>query len=333
MEFEQLEMMSCLQYVLESFTEARSTSEATEAANLAQLMSAEDRLNPLTSITNPWDYEILPGNMFADQVRVMEMPGTSQFNICPACNSEGTIHCFHCRGMGTDKCNFCRGTGMKAGVAHPAVYTHPMVATFPHADLSRGYASSSTAMARNGNQIYGLGTPMHFMSKTGVPPPGIGTHDLCYMCHGRGVKECYHCKGNGKKPCSSCCGSGKVRNYTRIKVYFKTEKSEFYTESEIPRKLLANVEGKEIFSEEKQYVLPLTKYPEKEICEQSKLFCAQHLQKCLGVCRVIMQRHSLVAIPVCKVHYALGKSKGIFFVYGTERQCYVPKYPAKCTIL
>ena len=68
MEFEQLEMMSCLQYVLESFTEARSTSEATEAANLTQLMSAEDCLNPLTSITNPWDYEILPGNMFADQV-------------------------------------------------------------------------------------------------------------------------------------------------------------------------------------------------------------------------------------------------------------------------
>jgi hypothetical protein len=28
--------------------------------------------------------------------------------------------------------NFFRGTGMKAGVAHPAIYTHPMIGTFPH---------------------------------------------------------------------------------------------------------------------------------------------------------------------------------------------------------
>lgn len=25
-----------------------------------------------------------------------------------------------------------RGTGMKAGVAHPAIFTHPLVGTFPH---------------------------------------------------------------------------------------------------------------------------------------------------------------------------------------------------------
>lgn len=26
----------------------------------------------------------------------------------------------------------CSGTGMKAGVAHPSVYTHPLIGTFPH---------------------------------------------------------------------------------------------------------------------------------------------------------------------------------------------------------
>ncbi|VDN25616.1 unnamed protein product [Cylicostephanus goldi] len=227
--------------------------------------------------------------MFSDQVRVMEMPGSSSINACSACNSEGTYHCFYCRGLGTDKCNFCRGTGMKAGVAHPAVYTHPM------ADLSRGYASSSTAMVRHGaNQVYGLGTPMHFMSKTGVPPPGIGTHDLCYMCHGRGVKECHHCKGGGKKPCTACCGTGSVRNFTKLKIYFKTERSEFFTQSEVPEKLLYHASGKEIFSEEQPYVLPITKYPVEEVNEKSKQFCAQHLQNSMGMCRVIRVRDFIV---------------------------------------
>ncbi|XGW27766.1 hypothetical protein V3C99_007947 [Haemonchus contortus] len=329
MQFERLEMLSCLHYVLESFTEARSTSEAAEAVNPGQLLD-----HATTSITNPWDYEVQPSRMFTDQVRVLEMPGSSTINPCSVCNSEGTYHCFHCRGYGTDKCNFCRGTGMKSGVAHPAVYTHPMVATFPHADLTRGYASSSTAMVRQGaNQTYGLGTPMHFMSKTGVPPPGIGTHDLCYMCHGRGVKECHHCKGGGKKPCTACAGTGSVRNYTKLKVYFKTERSEFFTESEVPEKLLAQVKGKEIFCEEQPYVLPISKYHVEEVNEKSKLFCAQHLQNSMGTCRVIQQRHCLVAIPVCKVYYTLGKTKGTFYVYGNERQCYVPSFPSKCVIL
>ncbi|KAF1756556.1 hypothetical protein GCK72_013009 [Caenorhabditis remanei] len=104
---------------------------------------------------------------------------------------------------------------MKSGVAHPAVYTHPMIATFPHADLSRGYASSSTGQAR------------------------------------------------------------------------KNEKSEHYTECEIPEKLLLQAEGKRIFEEEQDYIIPISKYRQEDVNNMSKLFCAQHLQKCMGVCRVI----------------------------------------------
>ncbi|CAI5448647.1 unnamed protein product [Caenorhabditis angaria] len=334
MDFDQLEMMSCIQYSLESYTEARSTSEATEAANLASFGEAGSSFSGIGGGgLSPWDFEVMPAQLFVDQVRVFEMPGSSHINVCSGCNSEGTVHCFHCRGSGTDKCSFCRGTGMKSGVAHPAVYTHPMIATFPHADLSRGYASSSTAMVRNGSNSYGIGTPMHFMSKTGVPPPGIGTHDLCYLCHGRGVKECHHCKGGGKKPCTSCGGTGSVRTYTRIKVYFKSERSEHFTESEIPEKLLMAAEGKQIFEEEQDYILPISKYPMQEINNISKQFCAQHLQKCMGVCRVIRQRHQLIAIPICKVHFTLGNEKGHFFVYGTQRLCFFPNFPAKCTIL
>lgn len=58
------------------------------------------------------------------------MPNSIRFSACHACKGEALIHCFHCRGLGTDKCTYCRGTGMKAGVAHPALYTHPMIGTF-----------------------------------------------------------------------------------------------------------------------------------------------------------------------------------------------------------
>ncbi|CCF23330.1 Suppressor of Stomatin mutant Uncoordination [Caenorhabditis elegans] len=338
MNFDRIEPSTSIHYILESFTEARSTSEATEAANFAAMSEASCSLTGGSGALSPWDFEVMPGHLFVDQVRVFEMPGSSQINPCSACNSDGTIHCFHCRGYGTDKCSFCRGTGMKSGVAHPAVYTHPMIATFPHADLSRGYASSSTAMVRHGgsgsgSNSYGIGTPMHFMSKTGVPPPGIGTHDLCYMCHGRGIKECHHCKGGGKKPCTSCSGTGSVRNYTRIKVYFKNEKSEHYTESEIPEKLLFQAEGKRIFEEEQDYIIPISQYQEEDVNKMSKLFCAQHLQKCMGVCRVIRQRHYMNAIPISKVHFSLGGEKGIFYVYGTQKLCYFPNFPSKCVIL
>uniref|UniRef100_A0A1I7U8X2 ZZ-type domain-containing protein n=1 Tax=Caenorhabditis tropicalis TaxID=1561998 RepID=A0A1I7U8X2_9PELO len=335
MNFDRIETSTSIQYILESFTEARSTSEASEAANFAAMNEASCSMSGHLS---PWDFEVMPNQLFVDQVRVFEMPGSSQINPCSACSSEGTIHCFHCRGYGTDKCSFCRGTGMKSGVAHPAVYTHPMIATFPHADLSRGYASSSTATVRHGgsgsgSSSYGIGTPMHFMSKTGVPPPGIGTHDLCYMCHGRGIKECHHCKGGGKKPCTSCAGTGSVRSYTRIKVYFKNERSEHYTESEIPEKLLLQADGKRIFEEEQDYVIPISRYSDEDVNKMSKLFCAQHLQKCMGVCRVIRQRHYMNAIPISKVHYSLGNEKGIFYVYGTQKLCFFPNFPSKCVIL
>lgn len=87
-------------------------------------------------------------------------------------------------------------------------------------DLSRGYPSSGTAVVRppSGGLAYGIGTPVHFMNKAGVPPPGIGQHDLCHFCQGRGIRECSRCKGHGKKPCSACGGSGSIRTYIKLRV-------------------------------------------------------------------------------------------------------------------
>uniref|UniRef100_A0A1I7SEL1 Protein SSUH2 homolog n=1 Tax=Bursaphelenchus xylophilus TaxID=6326 RepID=A0A1I7SEL1_BURXY len=269
--------------------------------------------------------------------KVLELPSTSKLVSCQHCNAEGVAHCFHCRGFGTDKCGYCRGTGMKAGVAHPALYTHPMVGTFPNTDMSRGYPGAGSAIVRppnfSGNKPYAVGTPVHFMAKAGLPPPGIGHHDLCLFCQGRGIKDCHHCKGQGKKTCSSCGGHGSVRQYTKLKVFFAVERSDYFTHSEVPEILLAQASGEVSLMETQSYLMPIKKFPVNEINEVSKKLLAQHMQKSLGACRVIKQRQTVEAIPVAKVHWKLGKKSGIFYVFGTEKLCYIPKSPTKCSIM
>uniref|UniRef100_A0A7E4VL05 Protein SSUH2 homolog n=1 Tax=Panagrellus redivivus TaxID=6233 RepID=A0A7E4VL05_PANRE len=343
MVFEQIEHSACYHYVLDSFTETRSTAEGTEAYTIGQFV--ETHGDPLMAhfgastsggYANPWDYEVVPEESFKVQTKVFELPGSSRLNPCHVCNAEGVSHCFHCRGFGTDKCGYCRGTGMKAGVAHPAVYTHPMVGTFPHADTTRGYPGSSVAMMRpslGNRQAYAVGTPVHFMVKAGLPPPGIGNYDLCLFCQGRGVRECHHCRGNGKKTCSVCGGHGSVRSFTKLKVFFTIEHSEYFTKCEIPEHILRSGQGDVIFEETQPYVLPLKKFTIGEINDASRKYCAQHLQKSLGSCRVIKQRHYVSAFAVAKVYYKLESRTGVFYVFGNQRLCFIPKAPSKCAIM
>ena len=177
---------------------------------------------------------------------------------------------------------------MKSGIPHPAVVTHPMIATVPHGQGDRGYAGTSLATVRKpGGHAYGMGTPVHFLNQTGVPPPGIGHHDLCYFCHGTGIKQCNSCKGQGKRSCSVCGGSGSVRTYTKIKIKFGVERSEFYyDEGGVPEKFLRSVTGEVILAENQPLVLPLKAYPIKDVNEQSKRLLQIQLSKCLGTCKV-----------------------------------------------
>uniref|UniRef100_A0A1I7WEZ3 Ovule protein n=1 Tax=Heterorhabditis bacteriophora TaxID=37862 RepID=A0A1I7WEZ3_HETBA len=71
-------MLSCLHYVLESFTEARSTSEASEAVTHGQFL---DSNRPISTNFNPWNYEVLPGNMFVDQGNRNESWSSSSSSI------------------------------------------------------------------------------------------------------------------------------------------------------------------------------------------------------------------------------------------------------------
>ncbi|KAH7729315.1 Protein SSU-2 c [Aphelenchoides avenae] len=235
MEFFDIEHSTCYRYTLESFTETRSTSESAEAVedsgfsieNYIDITSAGTRVVETQNITfatpqNPWDYEVLPDEEFLEAVKVRDLPDSTRVTRCPSCNGTRLSHCFHCQGHGTDKCLYCRSTGMKAGVAHPAVYTHPMIGTFPNANnpIRGGGHMLPPGIVRppNLDKPYAVGTPVHFMAKAGLPPPGIGQHDLCIHCKGHGIRECGHCKGVGKKACVTCGGNGNARVTTKLKV-------------------------------------------------------------------------------------------------------------------
>lgn len=97
-----------------------------------------------------------------------------------------------CPFSGTSRCSICNGTGMKTGVPHPAVVTHPLIGSYTNSkQTTGGYAGAPRPGfgPSGGAQPYGLGTPIHFHTMTGFPPPGVASMDLCYLCHGRGVKE------------------------------------------------------------------------------------------------------------------------------------------------
>uniref|UniRef100_A0A915E2G5 Thioredoxin domain-containing protein n=1 Tax=Ditylenchus dipsaci TaxID=166011 RepID=A0A915E2G5_9BILA len=291
--FEEIEHSTCYHYMLESFTETRSTAEATEAcASTSSSLhhhgshshgsSHNTSSTPTTTTLNDNTFHQtsqLPDQEFADQTKVLEMPSS---NECPSAI-----------GFGTDKCQYCRGTGMKAGVAHPAVYTHPMN------DPSRGYPGSGSLIVRppgGGNlkdKPYAVGTPVHFMVKAGLPPPGIGQHDLCIFCQGRGISDCHHCKGQGKKSCPTCGGQGNVRVFTKLKVFFS-------------------------FCGEPKLCTTTQKTPYKRNQrDQSEILCCPP-QKSHGSCRLLKQRHCVEAISIAKIKFKLGNKNGYFYVYVTQ---------------
>uniref|UniRef100_A0A183BSU3 Thioredoxin domain-containing protein n=1 Tax=Globodera pallida TaxID=36090 RepID=A0A183BSU3_GLOPA len=184
MDFQEIIQCFCHHYVLESFTETRSVAEAIESSSSVVRNTNEDNTAPLMSpshATNnrtlfatlteqsattrngpvelktmgmsnkdlgqyPWDFDVQPDDDFVSQTKILEMPNSHRLGACHSCKGETLVHCFHCRGSGNDKCTYCRGTGMKAGVAHPAVYTHPMIGTFPGTSVAGASAQSKARL-------------------------------------------------------------------------------------------------------------------------------------------------------------------------------------------
>ena len=72
MNFDRIETSTSIQYILKSFTEARSTSEANEAANFAAMSEASCSMSGDGALS-PWDFEVKPNQLFVDQVRLQSL--------------------------------------------------------------------------------------------------------------------------------------------------------------------------------------------------------------------------------------------------------------------
>ncbi|KRX15477.1 Protein SSUH2 -like protein [Trichinella nelsoni] len=315
-----------MRYRIESFLETRSKQPTCEPGT-DEFEALELHCN------NIWEVPCSPTRMFTEETKVLNMPGSSRIAKCASCHGQGVNLCFHCRNSGSIRCNACNGTGMKSGVPHPAVVTHPLVATFPYYDGSRSYSNASTASASKSRKRFGLGTPAHLSTLTGIPPPGLTIVDLCGVCQGRGLRPCNLCKGFGSKPCTVCNGTGKVRFVTKVRVKYSVLKDEYCHEVHLPDEELQKVTGDLVLVECQPVVLPIKKFPIPAISEQSERLIKAHLQKQTPSTKILKQRQTLEAVPIAEVLYEVGNRTNKFWVLGRERVAYVPQYPKKCSIL
>ncbi|XP_003380417.1 conserved hypothetical protein [Trichinella spiralis] len=240
-----------MRYRIESFLETRSKQPTCEPGT-DEFEALELHCN------NIWEVPCSPTRMFTEETKVLNMPGSSRIAKCASCHGQGVNLCFHCRNSGSIRCNACNGTGMKSGVPHPAVVTHPLVATFPYYDGSRSYSNASTASASKSRKRFGLGTPAHLSTLTGIPPPGLTIVDLCGVCQGRGLRP-------------------------------SVLKDEYCHEVHLPDEELQKVTGDLVLVECQPVVLPIKKFPIPAISEQSERLIKAHLQKQTSSTKILKQ--------------------------------------------
>uniref|UniRef100_A0A914ECH1 Protein SSUH2 homolog n=1 Tax=Acrobeloides nanus TaxID=290746 RepID=A0A914ECH1_9BILA len=102
----------------------------------------------------------------------------------------------------------------------------------------------------------------------------------CSSCRSNGYIVCYSCNGMGRKNCKECKGNGHLRHFRQLIVKFVVEKSQFFTNNQIPEKKLEYAISKELFSEKREFVInPIENFHVEEINVTSRVFVSQHVQK------------------------------------------------------
>ncbi|KAI3388757.1 hypothetical protein SNEBB_009462 [Seison nebaliae] len=158
------------------------------------------------------------------------------------------------------------------------------------------------------------------------------TNDPGYASH----KKCTQCKGKKHLQCKCCKGLKRLRWYVEITIRRRTQKNNYIYEKlseragqSIPKKKIEAAEAKIIFSGFGNRVEPLTDFEIDEINKESKKLHLLHSQNTDDY-SIIKQTHKLAQIPISECEYVYGKDVNHFFVYGTERRTFTPKYPKSC---
>ncbi|GFX87823.1 protein SSUH2 [Trichonephila clavipes] len=98
--------------------------------------------------------------------------------------------------------------------------------------------------------------------------------------------------------------------------------------SQLPTDVIRKVSGKELFKEQGETVQPIN-FPINSALNEASTRLITSLSTPVDA-RVLMQRHSLVAIPYTRATYIWRRKKGQFYVYGYQQEVYFQEYPQQC---
>lgn len=106
LKFTDLHHSSAFHYTLETFGEGRSTSWAFEPYNGQPIDGSMNGPAP-----GPWDIQVAPPQLFANQKSEIEVPHTASVKPCHNCMAMGRVRCHRCYGRGRVRCTTCGGRG------------------------------------------------------------------------------------------------------------------------------------------------------------------------------------------------------------------------------
>ncbi|XP_071476022.1 protein SSUH2 homolog [Diadema antillarum] len=106
--FKNIEHTAAFHYILETYTESRSTKWVHEPY-VDQIIDG-----PMNGpAPAPWNIPVEMPTMFRNAVQHVEVPHTASVKPCHNCRGSGYRQCVRCSGRGTTMCSWCGGDGWR----------------------------------------------------------------------------------------------------------------------------------------------------------------------------------------------------------------------------
>uniref|UniRef100_T1J670 Ssu-2 homolog n=1 Tax=Strigamia maritima TaxID=126957 RepID=T1J670_STRMM len=157
-----------------------------------------------------------------------------------------------------------------------------------------------------------------------------GYREHCSVCQTKGVEKCYKCSGLGYHVCKTCAGRGQIKVFIRLNVSWTNHIDDHVSEkTDLPSKLVKRVSGHLILDDQQANVCPINHFPDITVNAASEQLLRHHAEKFKDE-RIILQRHQVRLVPVNEVNYKWRGRPFKFYVYGHEKEVYVPDYPQTC---
>lgn len=78
--------------------------------------------------------------------------------------------------------------------------------------------------------------------------------------------RCWICIGRGIVTCDVCQGTGRLKYYTELTITWKTHSDDHIVDTTtLPKHMVSNAKGQEVFREKRSVVSPVTSYPNRSV--------------------------------------------------------------------